>query len=162
MQQNYNLASYTIKEHFHLTAGDTQQKIPNFKSAYLNAVSTRSSAVGAPAGPLRIWDRGNERLLAEWGATPGRRYDSKELVIGQRQWLSLGVMLTKIRNPYRQRLLRNKLAYFLPRASLAKPFTHVIKLSKTVLVLAGLVTRAYRDLLRRAADSTEEEKFVQT
>ena len=68
-----------------LTALGPAARALNYRHFYNNAVRTESGFENTVAGPLDIRERGREHLLAEYLATPGKRYDDFEYNMTRRQ-----------------------------------------------------------------------------
>ena len=76
--------------------------------------------------------------------------------------MGIAFPMTRIKNGYRAKLLRNKLRTFMPRNHVPAPFVYLLKLSTVLLVTTALVSRAYKELCAEYARSKEEERVVRT
>ena len=109
LAQNFNLSRHTMREHVLRTLGPSARAI-NFKSYYRNAARTISASTGALEAPLNIAKEGHEDLLAEYLATPGKRYDAFERRLTREQMYLVGLHLGKVISEYRRRLRKTSCA----------------------------------------------------
>lgn len=102
-------------------------------------------------GPIDIRKRGEERLVAELGATPGRRLEHVTPKMQDKQLYATACFLPRIRGPYRHRLLRNRLTFTFQERRLPLPKRVNIRIRQSCAWLLGTIALVVRLVLAGVA-----------
>ena len=78
--------------------------------AYLRQARSDFEKTRAVVAPIRITEPGRELLVAEYGATPGKRLDALVPRMRKEQLARVAVLATTVRTEYRQTQLRKAMA----------------------------------------------------
>ncbi len=155
---NFNSSPY-VQRQFKFSLGPKNSAV-NFKKYYVNAVRTESARALAPQGPLLITEPGREILLAEYLATPAKRWEPFIKSVTPDQLYSVCIHIPKVVSEYRRRLLQNKMNVAMAEARLPRPLTHKVKLLRGCEGLFSTAKLFIRLILDECAVSATQAKFI--
>ena len=108
-------------------------------------------------GPVDITLPGQESLVAELGATPGKRIDCCLDRMKTEQLYKVSRLTPRIRGPYRQQLLSRKLAFMMPERGVAPPRSVFLRVRRTAPWAKKIVGVIARSILKPISDQYPEQ-----
>lgn len=156
LSANFNVSTFLKQGYSRTMTEHPREAKRNYKSAYHRSQREVMMATGA-VGPIRIADQGHELLVAEYGATPGKRLDGLLDMMKPEQMSKVARLTHNIRGPYRQTQLIRKLGFLLPERDVAAPRNIFVKVRRTCAWAKGAVAVIVRSLLALAEPERPEQ-----
>lgn len=159
LEENFNLSRFTQRVHAREVHARPQQPA-NFKTYYRQYVRAAAASDGNVAAPLNLLSPGNEVLLAEWGATPGKRLTIAEGVAETEQWYAMGNHISRVASDYRRRLLVNRLSAVMPEHGLPTPRPFRLRIRNSCFQLHSTIAQMLRILTAEYSGGPQERQFI--
>lgn len=143
-KDNMNISSH-YKRLWGEEGGFHRPRAYNFESCY-QALQRQDAALGRPMGPRDMLAPENAVLIAEWGATPGKRIDSLLPKCSPEQLCRIVVISERITGPYRKDLLQRRLRYLMPKVSAPKPWRYPVNIPDVMTHMKPAVAKIMQEL----------------
>jgi hypothetical protein len=142
--QNFNVAKYAEK--WHVPFGQTRpsERTVNYTTVYRSRVQNLSAETRTVCGPISLTAKGEERLFAEFLATPGRRADAHADQMTNRQLFTVAAYADRVRGLYRARLFKKRLWSLMMTRGLPKPKIVRIGIRRSVAWLQAVIAMVVR------------------
>lgn len=159
LASNFDNSVFVLKQFAVPTLAGGSRPV-DFKTYYVNAVRTMSSLTTMKEGPVDITAPGNEKLAAEYLATPAKRVETLNDRLRDDQMFTICRHIPRVVSDYRRRLLRNKLVVAMKTRKLPPPGDHLFGLRRSYMELTGMVAPMMRAIATECVESEEKRKFI--
>ena len=144
LAHNFNRCSLYFKQHIMAITNNPFQKVRNYATMYANWSRTLTTATATVSAPLDPRERGNEKLMAEYQATPGKRFDRFAPYFSNRRLLALSSWIPNIVSTYRRGLLKKKMCLFHANRRLPPPVQYRLTVRRSQAFLLPMVKAVAR------------------